>query len=358
MTLSLLRRRDKIGSAMSEFHFVGQLPASKSLFNRALILQNYFKDLKITGHSTCDDVILLKKGLESLKSFSPIDCGEAGTVLRFLALRASRMPGEHMFLGSQRLFARPQQDLVKILRQLGMDVELGKDLLKIKGQGWKIMGDSLHVHSEKSSQCASAVLLNVWGHSQSFYFSLSRPMVSSSYWDMTLKLVQSLGLKVESWGNDYRVSPGQSLCTHEYVVEPDADCGFALAALAVVSGTANIKFDPTKSLQPDCVFIEALKQMNVSVSRDHRGNLRVEKASRLKAIEYDVKECSDLFPVLSALCARAEGVSRLYGARHLKYKESNRIVKMSELLKNSGCDVEILDDGLVIERNSEVLKRI
>ena len=351
-----MKRQGRAGWTVSDFHFVGQLPASKSLLNRTLILQDYFKDLKIRGDSQCDDVVFMKKGLASLKVFSPIDCGEAGTVLRFLALRASRVPGEHVLLGSQRLLARPQQDLVRVLRQLGMEVEQGENSLKIKSQGWKVMGDSLHIHSEKSSQFASAVLLNAWGHSQALHFSLSRQMVSSSYWKMTLKLVQSLGLKVESWGNDYRVPPHQCLRPQEYWLEPDADCSFALAALAAVSGTAHINSYPRKSLQPDYTFVDVLRQMNVSVNSDNRGNLRVKKASRLKAVEYNVGQYPDLFPVLSALCARAEGVSRLYGARHLKYKESNRIVKMSELLRNSGCDVEVLDDGLIIERNFQTIK--
>ena len=341
---------------MSDFHFVGQLPASKSLLNRALILQDYFKDLEIIGDSTCDDVTFMKKGLESLTSFSPIYCGDSGTVLRFLALRASRVAGEHILLGSQRLFSRPQQELAKVLRQLGMEVEFGESSMKIRGQGWKVMGDSLHIHSEKSSQFASAVLLNTWDQTQAFHFSLSHNMISSSYWMMTLKLIQSLGLKLESWGNDYRVPSNQSLHTHKYVVEPDADCCFAVAALAAVSGTAHIKVPFHKSLQPDYVFIDILKQMGVPTSCDELGNLKVEKASKLKAIEYNLGECPDLFPVLSALCARAEGRSHLYGAPHLKYKESDRIAKMSELLKNSGCEVKNLDDGLIIEKKSDTSK--
>ena len=417
---------------MSDFYFVGQVPSSKSLLNRALLLQDHFKDLEINGDSTCNDVSLMKKGLKALSenplghhqstthqhksashhhhqtpyqtpSMISVDCGDAGTVLRFLALRASRVPGEYLLHGSKRLFSRPQTELVAILRQLGMEVQLGKDSMKIKSWGWKIMGDAIHINSSRSSQFASAVLLNAWGLNRSLHFSLSHQMVSSSYWNMTLKLIHKLGLHVESWENEYTVPPRQTLYTQEYLIEPDMDCMFALAALAAVSGTAimsphlqidtpedpandpsteihshtdpfsqfsEIKAHPSltedtldikvlssnkpsaktfqTSLQPDRLFIHVLKQMNVPVGCDSQGNLRVQRASQLKAIELNMKECPDMFPVLAALCGRAQGVSFLHGAQHLRYKESHRILKMAELLQKIGCDIKLMDDGLTI----------
>ncbi|MCB0351832.1 MAG: 3-phosphoshikimate 1-carboxyvinyltransferase, partial [Bdellovibrionales bacterium] len=81
---------------MNNFNFSGELPASKSIMNRALIAGSYNPNLKILGDSNCDDVRLMKNGLRSLVTGQPIDCGHAGTVLRFLALRASRIPGRHV----------------------------------------------------------------------------------------------------------------------------------------------------------------------------------------------------------------------------------------------------------------------
>ena len=338
---------------MSEFHFIGHLPASKSLLNRILILQSYFKDIRIIGDSICDDVVWIKRGLVHLFEKRPIDCGESAAVFRFLALRASRQPGLHTLRGSRRLLSRPQKDLGKVLMQLGMGVQWGAESLEIKSQGWKTMGDSLHVPCDRSSQFASAVLLNAWKLSQPFYFSLGRQMVSFSYWKMTLQLIRYLGLKVESWGNDYYIPPHQSPQVLEYEVETDAGCSFAIAALAAVAGTATLR---CSHLQPDSVFVDVLKEMNVPVRRYPRGTLRVKKSPHLLAIKYNLGECPDLFPVLAAICSQAHGESHLYGGWQLPYKESHRILKMAELLKRSGCRVEILSDGLKIEKKDKVLK--
>jgi 5-enolpyruvylshikimate-3-phosphate synthase len=100
--------------------FIGHVPASKSIFNRALILQSFGPDLKICGVSDSDDVVKIKAGIKALKDQAMIDCGEGGTVLRFLALRASREKGRHKLTGSVRLINRPQEELMKILSQLGV----------------------------------------------------------------------------------------------------------------------------------------------------------------------------------------------------------------------------------------------
>jgi 3-phosphoshikimate 1-carboxyvinyltransferase len=108
--------------------FIGHVPASKSILNRALILQSFERDLKIYGVSDSDDVVKMKAGIKALKDQAMIDCGEGGTVLRFLALRASREKGRHKLTGSARLINRPQEELVKILSQLGVTAKFEKKI--------------------------------------------------------------------------------------------------------------------------------------------------------------------------------------------------------------------------------------
>ncbi|MGE3388352.1 MAG: 3-phosphoshikimate 1-carboxyvinyltransferase, partial [Bdellovibrionales bacterium] len=127
---------------MSGFSFVGALPSSKSLFNRALLVQSFAPHLRLVGHSQADDVEAMRRALQQMKSHLPIDCGSAGTVLRFMALRAAREPGRHHLYGSKRLFERPQQELNKILSQLGCEVELTEEHLKLRSWGWKMVGDA------------------------------------------------------------------------------------------------------------------------------------------------------------------------------------------------------------------------
>ena len=91
---------------MAPFSFIGLPPSSKSLFNRALLVQSFESQIQIIGESSCDDVQLMKEAVKNFKHSKEINCGAAGTVFRFMALRASREPGLHILTGSDRLFQR------------------------------------------------------------------------------------------------------------------------------------------------------------------------------------------------------------------------------------------------------------
>jgi len=125
-----------------------------------------------------------------------------------------------------------------------------------------------------------------------------------------------------------------------------------LAAVAAVSGELFLEDFPVESIQPDAVFVNMLKNMNVPVEMKD-GVLHVSKAERLKGGNWNLIDCPDLFPVLAVLCGLAEGKSQLYGAPHLIYKESNRIDKTAELLDYIGARYEKKDDGMIIEGTTE-----
>ena len=86
------------------FSFLGQIPASKSLMNRALVLKSFYPDFDVRGVSQADDVKLMQEGIKRLKNAFEIQCGHAGTVLRFLAFRCSREVGQHILIGEKRLY--------------------------------------------------------------------------------------------------------------------------------------------------------------------------------------------------------------------------------------------------------------
>lgn len=335
------------------FSFLGFIPASKSLMNRALVAQSFFPHLKVMGVTESDDVRSMQEGLKKLSRtparevMGPIDCGHAGTVLRFLALAASRRPGTSIFFGSERLFSRPQKELHQVLLQLGVDVRIESQRLILKSNGWRVQGDALHVPCGRSSQFASAVLLSSWNLPHALHVSLSGRMVSQSYWKMTVDLLRTLGLTVFEQGPEITVPPKQSVQASEYFVEPDMSSAFAVAAMAAVGGEATLLEFPQKSSQPDFVFVELLSQMGALVShKDHQ--LNIKKTKTLQGLKVNLRNAPDLFPVLAALAATAEGPSQFYGAKHLAYKESNRISKVAELIQKAGRPVKINEDGLDI----------
>lgn len=332
---------------MKPFTFVGKLPASKSILNRLLLVQSYFPELRIQGDSDCDDVRLMRRGIEQLARYEPIEVGAGGTVLRFLAVRASRELGRHRLVGGKRLFARPQDELIKIFRQIGVQASLGEEFLEVESAGWKMHGDTLLVPSGRSSQFASSVLLNAWNLPFDLYVAQGGQRVSEGYWRMSVQIAQALGMRIDFWDGDFRVPKHQKPLATEASAEIDMSSAFALAAVAAVSGQATFLEFPRESLQPDAVFPSILERMGARVNLG-AGNLKVEKAARLNGIAVNLKSSPDLFPVLAALCTLAEGESDLFGAPQLVHKESNRAEHMATLIRACGREAAVKEDGLLI----------
>lgn len=328
------------------FSFVGRLPSSKSLMNRALIVQSYFPEMQIVGESDADDVVLMKEALVSLGAGRDIECGHAGTVLRFMALRAAREKGEHTLVGSERLFSRPQEELAGLLGQLSCEVKFESSRMKIKSWGYKPQGDMLYVKSERSSQFASGLLLNAWKLERPVFVVL-RGMATPSYFSMTRSVVEYLGMKVEGLGPELQLLKGQVVNKSGLIIEPDLSSAFSLAACAVVDGHASITNFPRTSLQPDRIFVEHLQSMGAEIKM-HDDTITFEKTAKLKPLRADLKNQPDLFPVLAALCALADGTSVLSGAEQLQFKESNRLEKVRDLLSLCGVVTRPIAGGLEI----------
>ena len=342
---------------MSGFKFDGVIPASKSHFNRALICASYASDpssvspVHLHGDSKCDDVQKMKQALVAIGSERTIDCGSAGTVLRFLIFRASRLAGQHELVGSKRLMSRPQEDLKEIFDQLGVKISLHPERITVDSAGWRLGGMDLRVSRDKSSQFASGVLLNAWDLDFPLTISWSQVGVSEGYWDMTVQLVKDFGMELEQSANAVFIPAGSKVKIREYTVESDLSSAFAIAAYAALNGEATFRQFPFASLQPDKVFVAILEKMGVGVDRGE-DQLRIFRRDRshplLSGVQWNLNNCPDLFPVLATLCAFARGPSRLDGAPHLVFKESNRIAKTAELIQHLGVRTVILDDGMEI----------
>ncbi len=346
------------------FHFRGSIPASKSILNRLLIIQSFAPALSIIGDSDADDVVKMKAGLRHVMRNEPADCGAAGTTLRFLSLRASRVAGTHHLSGSLRLFERPQSEISRLLTQLDCEAEIRLQRLTVRGQGWQTPETEVVIDRSVSSQFASALFLNAWGLDFDLQVRFVGAAVSQSYFEMTIELLRRSGMKIEKLkpavgdaeGDAVYVIKAKSEVTaSSLVTEPDASSAFAVAATGVArSGIVELENWPSNSLQPDAVFPDLLRQMGCETTLttvNDLQTLRIMRAvkSKLKPLDFDLRDAPDLFPVLAVLCALADGRSRLFNAPQLAHKESNRIGKMAELIKNLGRKVKVLPDGLEID---------
>jgi 3-phosphoshikimate 1-carboxyvinyltransferase len=250
-------------------------------------------------------------------------------------------------VGSERLFSRPQEDLIFLLGQLGADCDLRVDSLVVRSSGWKKPLVPIRVHRDKSSQFASSLLLNSWELPFDLDFEM-KPGVSEGYWQMTVDMIRDLGLRLDRENDAWHVEKKQKVSNLKLELEPDYSSTFAVAAAAALAGRCEITNATEKSLQPDFKFIQILQKMGARVSWDQR-TLIIEKPEEdLKAVDVDLSSTPDLFPVLAVLCAFAKGESILSGAPHLIYKESNRLQKTTELLQQAGFVAAAKEDGLHI----------
>ena len=336
MLMMLLRRLKNKGGHMGDFCFVGTLPVSKSIMNRALVIQSFNPGIEISSNGEAEDIYHMRTGLKSLMSGMPIDCGHAGTVFRFLALRLARIPGQHTLVGSKRLLSRPHEELIRILRQLGCDVELNNAGLHIISDGWNVQGDGLFIQGNESSQVASGLFLSAWNLKTPLHVNVSRTMVSADYFEMTLEVLRDFGMEIYQEADELFVPAGQTPSLINYQVELDVSSAFSVAAMAAVDGDACIRNFPFDSLQPDVRFISDFREMGISV-RETETELKISQTKNWKGLDIDLKNSPDLFPVMSVMCALATGPSRISGISHIAFKESNRIKKTEELLCKMGA---------------------
>ncbi len=328
------------------FHFSGSLEISKSWMNRALILQSYNPHIQIHGESSADDVVLLKKALDDLKNKkTDFQVGLGGTTLRFLALRLSRASGKFTIFGDEKLFSRPQTELIHVLDQLGVIAELSKNSLKIKSEGWRRPTKSIQIDTQQSSQFLSSFVLNAMDLDFDLQYQTSQQITSEGYYQYTLDLIKKCGIEV----SDQKIK-SQKLKPTVLKGEIDISSAFSLIAAGILSGEVKIKNWSDKSLQPDMQFVQFLKEMNISFSFDE-SEFRIKQQAGFKNLQANLKNSPDLFPVLSVLCAFAEGESHLFGAHQLIHKESNRIQKTYDLLTRCGLKAELQNDGLKIQGN-------
>ena len=337
---------------MANFRFQGDIPGSKSVFNRALIVKSYFPSLVLHGNSACDDVRFMRDGIRKISANSHIDCGEGGTTFRFMALRSSRQAGEHILEASPRLLERPQKGLLDLIRQLGVAAEIKNQVLHIRSRGWQKPATPLQVNTTESSQYASALVLNAWLLDFDLEFELIGEKVSESYFLLTLEMLKSLGMTVHKTRSGYLIPTGQKIFGKEYSIEPDMSSAFTMAAAGALAGEVQLTNFPKASTQPDFVFTDIFSRMHVDFSVEGT-TLQVSNRTQAQAVDFNLFQSPDLFPVLAVLCSWAQGSSKLHGAPHLVSKESNRIAKTAELLKLVGVKHEVLPDGMIVHGNPQ-----
>lgn len=332
-----------------------QLSSSKSESNRALMIRAYAKiEERILNLSEADDTVLLRQNLKMIhtcaNSFIPlvVDCGNAGTVFRFLVTYLANYPGRWMLTGTQRMKERPIHHLVETLRQLGAEINYAEksDFPPLLIVGKNLVGGEAEISMDKSSQFASSILMMAPVLPLGLKLSLAGPMRSVPYLDMTLEMMRLFGAKAQRMDRTVLVEP-KSYQAISFQVQPDwsaASYWFEMVALSH-DGQILIKDLKTGSMQGDEMMVHVFQKLGVGCVEEEQG-LRIMKLHShvQETLSVDFAQMPDLLPAVAATCAGLRLEAHFTGLTNLAIKETDRTAAMKNELKKIGAELVRIDD--------------
>ncbi|MEU0316830.1 3-phosphoshikimate 1-carboxyvinyltransferase [Nocardioides sp. NPDC006273] len=347
------------------------LPGSKSLTNRALLLASIAEGPSVVRRALRSrDTQLMAAALTSLGAQvdtsgddwvvtpgafgadAEVDCGLAGTVMRFVPPVAALSTGTIAFDGDPHMRNRPVGEVLRALRDLGVSIR-GEGLpFTIHGTG-TVPGGTVVVDASASSQFISALLLAGARYEQGVDVRHDgKPVPSLPHIDMTVAMLREHGVAVDapSSGGDanrWTVAPGP-IKALDRTIEPDLSNAAPFLALAAVSGgTVTVRDWPQATDQPGDQLREVLSLMGCEVRVGDDG-LTVTGAEQLTGIDLDMHDIGELTPAVAALCALASTPSHLTGIGHIRGHETDRLAALARELGSLGADVTEHPDGLTI----------
>lgn len=338
------------------------LPASKSISNRALIIHALSGGYVLPGNlSDCDDTEVVLHALQDMPE--TIDIKAAGTAMRFMTAYLSVTEGEHVITGTERMRHRPIGILVDALRYLGADIEYegeeGYPPLRIKGRA--LQGGTLEIPGNVSSQYISALLMIGPVLENGLELKLTGNVISRPYIDLTLCMMRDFGAMAEWTGNDtIKVHP-QRYTPRTYFIENDwSAASYWYEAVALCPDMdAEIRLTGLEdgSLQGDSVVKYLFNMLGVKTVFEKNDNgkpavVRLKKLhTRLPRFDYDFINQPDMAQTFVVCCAVMNIPFRFTGLATLKIKETDRIealktemLKLGYVIKDSN-DSELWWDG-------------
>jgi 3-phosphoshikimate 1-carboxyvinyltransferase len=355
-------------------HATVAVPGSKSLTNRTLVLAALAAaqgqgDSTISGALRSRDTELMIGALRALGldidgdgsdltvagRLSPgagarVDCGLAGTVLRFVPPVAALSDGVVEFDGDEQARTRPISPLLDALRVLGVDIDGAAMPFLVNGTG-AVRGGTVEIDASSSSQFVSALLLAGAAFTDGLTVQHTGTSVPSApHIAMTVAMLRQAGVDVDdTTPNRWRVAPGLVAARH-WEVEPDLSSAVPFLAAALVSGgTVRITGWPSPSLQPADTILAILEKLEATVSQSDL-HLEAEGSKVYSGFDIDLHDVGELAPAVAVLAALAApgSVSRLTGIAHLRGHETDRLAALSTEINGLGGSCRETPDGLVI----------
>ncbi len=349
------------------------VPSSKSLTNRALVLAALAEGPSTVRRALVSrDTTLMVGALNALGAtierdgidwhVTPVpdagevpvqvDCGLAGTVMRFVPPLAALTHRSVTFDGDPRARERPMATTITALRGLGVDVQddgRGALPFTVHGSG-SVAGGGLDLDASSSSQFVSALLLAAPRFGAGLDLRHVGPSLPSlPHVEMTVAELRRRGVLVDDGRPDrWQISPGP-IAALDVEIEPDlSNAGVFVAAALVTRGRVRVRGWPETTQQAGDAWRDIVVAFGGHVERDG-ADLVLGTDRPLQGVELDLHDVGELTPVVAALAALAEGPSRLTGVAHLRGHETDRLAALATEINRLGGHVTELDDGLEIE---------
>ncbi|MDD7930415.1 3-phosphoshikimate 1-carboxyvinyltransferase [Microbacterium thalli] len=353
------------------------VPGSKSLTNRELVLSALAESpSRLVGPLHSDDSARMIDALRALGAqieavpgdgpFGPdlvvtplsgdaadavVDCGQAGTVMRFVTPLAGLARGEVTVTAHESALHRPMGEMIRSLRELGVDIDDGGRWMLpflVHGHG-HVRGGEVTIDASASSQFVSGLLLAA----PRFDVGLrlvheGRRLPSLPHIDMTVEALAHRGVHVERPSEREWLVPAGPLRGKELTIEPDlSNAAPFLAAAVLTGGRVSIPHWPVHSTQPGALLADILTEIGARVTR-RSGVLSVTGTGEIRGVDLDLTAASELTPSLFALAAFADAPSTLHGIGHIRGHETDRIAALVGNLRALGGEAEELEDGIRI----------
>lgn len=348
------------------------VPGSKSYTHRLLIATALSNGLcSVQNALESEDTLLTRKALEQMGVSFDIDEGKiivqgtngklkactepiylanSGTSMRLLTGISALGEGKYVLTGTERMQERPIRELIDGLGQIGIRALSLNDTgcPPVEIVGGDLEGGNMDLDCRVSSQYLSSILLMAPFTKKGIDVNLPFGLVSKPYIDMTVDIMNRLGVVVDRDGYKRFHVPGNQVYEKgDYIVEPDcSQASYFWAAAAITGKKIKVKHVSKDSRQGDVLFFEVLEKMGCRVFHEKDG-IAIE-GGKLCSVEVDMSNMPDVVPTLAVVAAFADGTTKIKNVSHLKDKECDRLGSVATELSKMGIQAKATDSGLNI----------
>jgi 3-phosphoshikimate 1-carboxyvinyltransferase len=337
-------------TAPAKIHTTIQLPSSKSISNRALIINALGNG---THHpenlSDCDDTRVMIRALNDDKE--TIDIMAAGTAMRFLTAYLSVTPGTRIITGTERMQQRPIQVLVNALRELGADIEYvandGFPPLRITGR--ELRKDTISLPGNVSSQYISALLMIAPVLTNGLTIRLTGDIISRPYINLTLQLMNDFGVRAE-WTDDHRLKVvPQAYHSIPFYVESDWSAASYWYQIVALSKEAEVTLPGLfkDSYQGDSQVAGIFRSLGVETIYKDKAVILKKNGKSVERLDYDFINQPDLAQTFVVTCALLNIPFRFSGLQSLKIKETDRMAALITEMRKLGYILHETDGSVL-----------